>query len=651
MCGIVGIFSNKGLAGCRDALQRANDIVDYRGPDGEGFVLFKQEDLGRWAAIRANKLPLEGFEMARMKAALGHRRLAIIDLSTQGLQPMSNENQSLWITYNGEVYNYLEIRAELERAGYLFRSHSDTEVILSAYREWGEECVHRFNGMWAFAIVDLKQEKIFCSRDRFGVKPFHYYSNGQYFLFSSEIKQLLCFPFLRKRINERAVFEYLAYAAVDYCEETFFADIYKLLPGHNLVLDMGNGSVNKKCYYCPQFRINESVSLSEAQREFRRLLTDSVRLRLRSDVEVGSCLSGGLDSSSIVCIMHKLLQEQEKGDIQRTFSSHFEEKEANELEYMQTVIRATAVRAHFTYPTSEEFLQDMERLVWHQEEPFGSTSIFAQWSVFKLVHQHGIKVMLDGQGADEALAGYISVIPYYFKELRAKGRRLNLLREQWANMRFRRGSWLSLLPSQLRSWLQTWAFKKTVPPSPAIDWITPELTEPFGSQSIFLSNQRKIPFGELESLNNLLYQLTFLNNLQSLLHYEDRNSMAFSVESRVPFLDYRIIEFLFTLPSNYKIRDGYTKRIMRDGMDGLLPEKIRWRVSKLGFATPELFWRRTLFPPLIAKLIEENRVGSFILYDKAKSYFNQIEKHNLPDSAPWRWINLHLWMKVYGLTR
>jgi asparagine synthase (glutamine-hydrolysing) len=380
------------------------------------------------------------------------------------------------------------------------------------------------------------------------------------------------------------------------------------------------------------------------------LLTDSVRLQLRSDVEVGSCLSGGLDSSSIVCLAHLLLQQQGQTKVQHTFSSHFEEEEANELEYTQEAIQATGVQAHFVYPTPEQLLQDLERLVWHQEEPFGSTSIFAQWSVFKLVNQHGIKVMLDGQGSDEMLAGYVGFVPLFFQELAAKKKTYRLLWETWRNSRLNGSPWLSLLHGRLGDKLRALTgYRNTVKSYPPQDWISPELGEKYRGQSRFLANQEILYFGALEHLNNLLYQQTFYNNLQQLLKYEDRDSMAFSVEARVPFLDHRLVEFIFSLPSTFKVRDGYTKRVLRDGMAGVLPEKIRWRVNKLGFATPERAWQRTVLRPLIEQAVYDDRLRPYLIPEKALAYLSRLDSDDLLDFTPWRWVNLSLWMKAYGL--
>jgi asparagine synthase (glutamine-hydrolysing) len=312
MCGIFGIFSRPGLTCTRSALVRANRLAAHRGPDGAGITLFNLgTDESRILVVDEEGVP-EDVELARYHAVLGHRRLAILDLSSAGHQPMRTNDGALWITYNGEIYNYIELRAELRELGFEFTSASDTEVILHAYRAWGPACVHRFNGMWAFALLDIKQRRLICSRDRFGIKPFHFVHAGDVFAFASEIKQLLVLPFVRKEINRQALYEYLVYGSFDHAADTFLEGVSRLAAGHSLVLDFDRGVVEIDRYYSPAIGINRAISPQEAASEFRRLFTDSVRLQLRSDVEVGSCLSGGLDSSSIVCAVHRLLAQESK---------------------------------------------------------------------------------------------------------------------------------------------------------------------------------------------------------------------------------------------------------------------------------------------------------------------------------------------------
>ncbi len=656
MCGILGLFSPAGVEGYGNMLQKANDLVSYRGPDSAGFVLLSTKPADNHKPVQAERMPCEA-DLGSADLVLAHRRLAIIDLSPSGHQPMSSSDSTNWITYNGEIYNYPELRKELEANGHSFRSHSDTEVILRAYEEWGEACVNRFNGMWAFALADLRQQKLFCSRDRFGVKPFHYFSDGKRFAFGSEIKQLLCFSFVPRLINKGTVYEYLAYQVLEHSDQTFFAGISNLLPGHNLTVDFKSASVRTDPFYSPRFSIDYRMSETEAAERFRDLLEDAVRIRLRSDVQVGSCLSGGLDSSSIVCLMQRLLRNGAQGDVQHTFSSHFSEEEANELEYMEEVVRSTGVRAHYTYPTPDDFSHDLDRLVWHQEEPFGSTSIFAQWSVFKSVHEHGVKVMLDGQGADEVLGGYQPLGYYFLSDLLAKQQILKYLKESWYQWRIQAkpvavlaSQPLALLmPQPLKPLLGRMKRTMTQGLPPVHSWLDQGFARGRAEKAAYLSNQANRAFDRSEVFNNTLFQLTFFNNLQALLKYEDRNSMAFSVEGRLPFLDYRLVEFAFTMPSTFKIRGGYTKRVLRDSMEGILPGKIQWRVSKLGFATPERVWQNTSLRPLIEEALRDKRLSSFVMPRKARDFLSALDKSTHRDFTPWLWVNLSLWMKAYGL--
>lgn len=642
MCGIFGVYRAPSLQGLATAIQSANDIAAHRGPDGAGIALFPAAGDRKPLVIKNGSLapqtPLDPFQIA-----LAHRRLAILDLSEAGVQPMSNAAGNLWITFNGEIYNYVELRAELEKEGVRFRSHTDTEVILAAYERWGEECVARFNGMWAFVILDQTRGWLFGSRDRFGIKPFHYYVGEETFAFSSEIKQLLRLPFIDARINEHTVHDFLARHAVEQSENTFFANIFSLLPRHNAIYDLRSGQLAIWPYFEPRYQINETLSYEDAGSEFRRLLTNSVRLQLRSDVEVGSCLSGGLDSSSLVCLMHRQLREQGKGHIQRTFSNHFDHPEANERTYMQSAINATGVKAAFICPTEDDFRTEMARLIWHQEEPFASTSIFAQWFVMKLAQQQGIKVLLDGQGADEQLAGYRGFWHSYFAELAGKHQVARLLHEERECRRLSGDSRYTALRTKLSGyWKKVLArFRQTTSGAGCLE-------------ASFVNRVRDgLPpapgnhFDAREVLNNVLFQMTFATNLPGLLKYEDRSSMAHSVESRVPFLDHDLVDFNFSLASHHKMRDGYSKRVLRDGMAGVIPEEIRLRVNKLGFATPERAWRRTFLKPLVEDALRHDAMREYLNVGAAAEHFRALLGRDDVDFSPWCWINLSLWIKTF----
>jgi asparagine synthase (glutamine-hydrolysing) len=344
-------------------------------------------------------------------------------------------------------------------------------------------------------------------------------------------------------------------------------------------------------------------------------------------------------------LVHDQLRAEGKHELQRTFSSHFDEPEANEREYTQEVIQATGVTASFTHPRAEELLAELPQLIWHQDEPFGSTSIFAQWSVFKLVKEHGVKVMLDGQGADEMLAGYIGLGWYYMRELLRKRDYSRLWAEALFYLaRHRAGAFpvLAAIPA-LRP---LFALRARLP---AVRWIDPELAAGSADGDVYLRNGTLNAYGEAEVLNNTLAQLTWRNNIPMLLRYEDRNSMAFSVEARVPFLDHRLVEFVMSLPSGLKIRRAYTKRVLRDGMAGILPERVRWRISKLGFATPEQLWQQTALRPLIQQALASGRLRGYVDTAAAASYFEQLSRTSIKDFTPWRWVNFVLWQERYDV--
>jgi asparagine synthase (glutamine-hydrolysing) len=411
MCAIVGLLTQ-----AREIWQpvgRMTALLRHRGPDDEGYLLVSS---GGVVCLGGEDTPTEAYradmsfrptgKLGPQSAAedawlaLGHRRLSILDLSPLGHQPMSYQDR-YWIVYNGEVYNYLELRPELEAAGHRFRSHCDTEVILAAYAQWGTDCFSRFNGMWALAIYDVLKDELVLARDRFGVKPLYYWATDSLFAFASEIKAFTCLPGWRPRVNGQAVHDFLLSGLQDHSGQTLFADVFQLEPGCLARLKCGQwreakGSLEVTRWYHlqPQPFVG---SFGDAATQFRELLIDSVRLRLRADVPVGSCLSGGLDSSSIVCATRRLLREQAAGCAHKTFSACSDIKRFDEREFIAKVVAATGVEPHYVFPSLKDLFAELDRVVWHQDEPFAGTSIYAQWCVFKLAAEADIKVMLDGQ--------------------------------------------------------------------------------------------------------------------------------------------------------------------------------------------------------------------------------------------------------------
>lgn len=651
MCGIFGIFNHCGLTDDHAALCRGNDIAAHRGPDGAGAVWFDTR-------VRHNSSSRDFVQNHQWTGdtsptlLLCHRRLAIIDLSEQGRQPMSSSDGMLWITYNGEIYNYLELRTELRALGAVFRTVTDTEVVLKAYEVWGPEAVTRFVGMWGLVILDLRGRRLVASRDRFGVKPLHYHTAGATFVFGSEIKQLLEVPSVPHRVNEHVVYDYLQYEAVDNGSETFFDGIRKLRAGHNLIIPLDGGEIIESRYYMPLAAgVADRIGRKEAAEQFRALFRESIRIHLRADVPVGTCLSGGLDSSSIAILMREIALEEGIDVRRHSFSCHFDAPEANELEYTNASIAAAQTIPHFVEPNDHDIESDLRKLVWHQDEPFGSTSIFAQWLVFRLVHQNGVKVVLDGQGADEMLGGYAATVPYFFRELAARGRMLRLLRESYSWSQLQGMSWLPKIPIyRLQERLLRLVGRVPTLKPDDEPWINSEFLAAQSPLSAYIGSLNDRPFGDSAHFANVLYQFFYLSNLPGLLRYEERNSMAFSVESRVPFLDHRLVDFVFTVPSDLKIRNGYTKSVLRDAMAGTLPEKIRLRGRKMGFATPERHWQAGVLRPLILDAIDSPLLRPYIWKEQALRHLARTDKDGTLSFAPWRWLNLALWLKEFRLT-
>lgn len=581
MCGIAGIF-NKEQAANPAALKKMTDVIFHRGPDGEGHWLNNKQNV-----------------------ALGHRRLSIIDLSNHAAQPMQYANARYTITFNGEIYNYVEIKEQLQKLGYQFQSTSDTEVLLALYAEKKENCLQDLDGMFAFAIWDEAEQKLFCARDRFGEKPFHfYYEKGKQFVFGSEIKQLHAYG-VKKEVNNKMLFNYLTniHAMHDprSPQETFYNNILRLEPAHYLVVDANLNLVVKKYWDLNLHDENNQISVQNAAEKFYELMLQSVKIRLRSDVPVGSSLSGGLDSSTIVCLIDQL--NSNKAIKQKTFSARFKDFERDEGKFMQMVINQTLVEPHFTFPDENGFVKDFQKLCFHQEEPFGSASIYAQWEVMKLAHANNVTVLLDGQGADESLAGYHYYFITYLKEL--KRNNSPLFEKELAAYRNRYNPNFSLEATNatntaqpkptLRATLRSiYRLIFPVPPEKVYGYSSDFLTLDFAQQFA----EKQLPSHHDGTLKEQLYINNCVIGLNNLLRFADRNSMAFSREMRLPFLSHQLVEFLFSLPSSYKIHDGWSKYVMRLAFEKVLPKEIAWRTDKIGYEPPQNKWMKS--PQIVA---------------------------------------------------
>jgi asparagine synthase (glutamine-hydrolysing) len=569
---------------------------------------------------------------------------------------MCNADGTIWIVYNGEIYNYIELREELKTLGYQFITHTDTEIIIAAYQEWGYDCLQRFNGMWAFAIWDGRRRELFCSRDRFGVKPFYYYWDGINLAFASEIKALLQCPFVNTGPNDEAIYQYLVIGRSEGKDDTFFCNIKQLEPGHYLTVHERGLQVGRyySLGYTTELGNFDQKALRGYGNEFLELFKDAVRIRLRSDVPVGSCLSGGLDSSAIVCTINRFLESdgygrEVIGERQKTFSACYELSAYDERRFIDEVVRVTDVDAHYVFPSGERLWEEMDELIWHQEEPFASTSIYAQWNVMRLARENGVPVLLDGQGADEMLAGYHTYFNTYLAHLLYGGRFCHFLKESnslrritdnpiYFSFSFMLPAYNSL-PARLRTLLR--------------DKVVGQMMIGRAGTSLvnkaFVTRHEEIDQARFETnLQTALWRSETEYGLRELLRYEDKNSMAFSVETRIPFVDYRLVEFAFSLPACYKIHNGWTKYLLRVGTEGLLPEKVRWRKDKMGFPTPETSWMRENR----SRIREIFTDGDFRATDylDRRRIVNDLERllgsNGAGGLSPlWKPINLELWLR------
>jgi len=631
MCGIYGSILFRP--------ERARiDMVAHRGPDGSG-----------WREFDAPAGPM----------ALGHRRLAIIDVSDHGLQPMADPTGRFQLVFNGELYNYLELREELRAKGEVFHTESDSEVLLRAYAVWGEAALDRFRGMFAFLIWDEAEKRLFAARDRFGIKPLYFASNAHGIAFASEIKQLLGLPGVSTGMNLARVHDFLGSGISDHTHETMFADVVQLRGGECAVVEASrSGAISAQVRRWYALRNDQlSISEGEASERFRALLSDSVRLHLRADVLVGSCLSGGLDSSSIVCLMAGMLDAEGNGAKVNTVSACYAEKSVDERPFMDQVVASTGSTPHFIFPRAEDVFARASDITWHQDEPFGSTSIFAQWCVFEEARRAGIKVMLDGQGADEQLAGYHGSFHYYMSDLVRNGQFLLLARTMLQRNRFHGVPFtdqvqqfvVPLLPAAVANVLRR-RHREIV----QHNWLGSDLLRQGGNAKGALQTAiETLDLPAATDIASLCRMMTYASNLQMLLHWEDRNSMAHSIEARVPFVDHEVIEFSLGLGNDHKIVAGDTKRVLRSAMRGILPEGVRQRRDKLGFATPEQAWFRGPLKGLILDGIEATikRFPDLLDAKGVRALARDMLEGETPvDFRLWRIANLAMWGDRFAVT-
>lgn len=665
MCGIFGLIQARPFEASE--LNGMSRLLRHRGPDDEGFALFGREGIRLYAGIDTppasfdrevpycptQRLPSSG--PLGGGVALGHRRLAIIDLSSHGHQPMPGRER-YWISYNGEVYNYLELRDDLKGLGYAFATASDTEVILAAYACWGPACLSRFNGMWGLAILDTEDKTLFLARDRFGVKPLYLWSHAGRLAFSSEIKAFTALAGWKASADHERLLDFLLWNISDHTERTMFEGVHQLPSGHYLLLNVssaltGDNDIEwpaqpSRWYELPHPGVAPDSTLAKTR--LHALMDDAVRLRLRSDVTVGSCLSGGLDSSTIVCLMGRQLQARSASQLLHTFTARSHDEEFDEYAYARAAIEQANATTHTVVPEPQRLFDDLADLAWHQDEPFLSTSIFAQWCVFKQAREAGVIVMLDGQGADETLGGYRGFFGAYLAGLLRTGR----LGQWWSELGAMRRE---VGFSRLRSTGYTAAYL-----APGLlgllgrldrrayadrDWLDRHCHAAFDTDPVRAAGGRP---GSVREMS--VAQIT-ATNLPMLLRWEDRNSMAFSVEARVPFLDYRVVEHCLAVADEDKVGQGITKRVLRESMRGTVPDLIRDRRDKMGFVTAERLWAtRDMAPRFRSELIDALGALPGVLAPRIVDQFDEVAAGKRPfDHRYWRAISAGRWARTFGV--
>ena len=608
MCGIFAAFTTTGLftEKQREMFVSATDSIAYRGPDARGVKVLNTRS-GAAADERA------GFNVF-----LGHRRLSILDLSANGHQPMKHEDY--WIVYNGEIFNYVELRDELRRHGCVFSGESDTEVILKTYQTWGEKGFERFNGMWAFVLLDMKKQQVICSRDRFSIKPLYYYRDSDTWFFASEIKQLL--PFLSQRnLNHVLASQFLIQQLLEHTDSTLVEGIHKVPSKSNLIIALEGGKSRLTSYW--DFSPTEPLSTDAAiYHRFHELLDDSVRIRMRSDVKVGALLSGGLDSSAITVLADKFSPGRFG-----SFSVVSNEAKYSEEKFIDALV------GHHPLPNVKlrfeaAMIPDaIDKVLFHQDQPFGSLSVVAQYLMFQLIRENSsCKVILSGQGGDEVMLGYLK---YYFFNLQECKRKRNykvMIREL-----------LGSLLNRTVLWQLEWQEMKRYIPSMAGD-----------KPDFLLQSGQTAAIWDFESVMDRQKQDIDRFSVPVLAHYEDRNSMAASIESRLPFLDHRLVDFLLGLPVEMKMRNGWPKYVLRKSIHEL-PDSIRWRRDKKGFITPETFWLKNQLVPMVKAEFTRSGLHDAGFIDKAKflRYYDEFlaGKPNRSSSLIFRTYIFEKWYK------
>lgn len=627
MCGITGVFSYKNKIDTKKYYD-AHLKIAHRGPNDEGFI-YKNEN-NQIEHLKGNDTIDEYqnrehiINKSPSSLILGHRRLSIIDLTSHGHQPFVFKN--LYLVYNGEIYNYIELRDELKKIGYIFETETDTEVFLKAYHCWGVDAFNRFNGMWACAIYDVNKDEVLLCRDRFGIKPLYYSFIDDNLIFGSEIKFIASFFDILKE-NEQMVYEYLRFNYINHTNQTFFKDIMQLEPNSCMIVTKRGMSVY------PYWNIEKESNISKMEIEER--LNNAIKLRMRSDVEVGSLLSGGIDSSTILGIINseKLINKFQ------TFSAVFKEEKYSEKIYIDKFeTKNIDLKKHFIYPKAKELPLLIDELIYTQEEPFRSLAVFSQYEIYKNIQKNSeVKVLLNGQGADEIFTGYTEYYFVYLVELLRTLKITLFIKEFSAFSLNRKLSKKVLLKQILISFLSNY-FRKS------------DKYRIFTKQFSYSGTHKK-KFNDL--LKNSLWNSLTFSALREYLNYEDKNSMRYSLESRLPFLDYKLVNSVFSLSNDKKIKNGLSKVILRDIARGKIPNETLERKDKMGFVSPQEEWQKTILKDEFDKVFSEilaNGLFDFIDEKKIYSLYEDYSKNRFSDwSFIWRVYCLYKWKIVWKI--
>jgi asparagine synthase (glutamine-hydrolysing) len=664
MCGISGVvdFNSSHKP---DEIWRMTQEIHHRGPDGEGYVLLETKSENNFLTLFGPDTidHIIQYETAyqpksnikncdtNFKLAFGHRRLSILDLSPRGHMPMCDETQNFWMTYNGEVYNFEEIREQLKTFGHTFKTDGDSEVVLKSFIQWGPSCLDKFMGMFAIAIYDLKSKMLFLARDRFGIKPLYYYTSTEgTFYFASEIKQFRKVSSWKSSINYTRASDYLFYSLTDHTDETMFDGVHQILPSNYFfgkIEDLpqkNNQKINTVCWY----KINPkpvNLNFEEACDEFKKLFEQSVALHLKADVAVGSALSGGLDSSAIVCQVNEFLKEEGKTHLQKTFSSIANDERYSEEDWMKKVVEKVKVDAFYVYPSPERVKALSPELIRIMDEPYQSQSAYLGYHVFEEAAKNNVKVLLNGQGADEYLSAYTEFRFLRLKKLIFSGEIQKVVSELGQSGMSKSASYKTILELVVKSIL----------PQSLLQKISGFSTENRQLNQIINWSD----FGGLSSAKHPLSDIVYKTNntveisklmlyhtaLPKYLRWEDRNSMAHSVEARVPFLDHRLVEFALSLPLELLNQPGMgPKPLLTESLSEILPPAIRNRMDKKGFITPEEAWFKDHNNPFFDSILDVVLNESSYNRNQVEQFLIGMRKGDIPFSyAYWRLYSFSLW--------